>query len=122
MSILIKDMDEIPEDGAVLVVKHDNGKAYIKHDYMYGYSMELVKLPAIQDVNMDEPTIKNTPNPTSLGPEGWKLDYSLITRCKDCKYYEKYVDGIEKYQWDGFCSDWAKNTYEDWYCSRAVRR
>lgn len=45
MAILIKGMDEIPEDGAVLVVRHDNGKAYIKHACTYGYSMELVKLP-----------------------------------------------------------------------------
>ena len=45
MSVLIKGMDEIPEDGAVLVVMHDNGKAYIKHACTYGYSMELVKLP-----------------------------------------------------------------------------
>ena len=48
MDILIKGMDEIPEDGAVLVVRHDNGKAYIKHACTYGYSMELVKLPAVQ--------------------------------------------------------------------------
>lgn len=45
MSVLIKGMDEIPEDGAVLVVMRDNGKAYIKHACTYGYSMELVKLP-----------------------------------------------------------------------------
>ncbi len=36
----------MPEDGAVLVVRHDdNGKAYIKFACTYGYSMELVKLP-----------------------------------------------------------------------------
>lgn len=46
MSVLIKDMDEMPEDGAVLVVRHDdNGKAYIKFACTYGYSMELVELP-----------------------------------------------------------------------------
>ena len=45
-----------------------------------------------------------------------------IIRCKDCIYYDAYVDGIEKYQWDGFCSNWARNTYEDWYCSRADMR
>lgn len=45
-----------------------------------------------------------------------------IIRCKDCIYFDRYVDGIEKYQWDGFCADWARNTYEDWYCSRAERR
>jgi len=45
MSVLIKGMDEMPEDGAVLVVMHDKGKVYIKHACTYGYSMELVKLP-----------------------------------------------------------------------------
>lgn len=46
MSVLIRGMDEIPEDGAVLIVKHDdNGKVYIKYAGMMGYSMELVKLP-----------------------------------------------------------------------------
>lgn len=45
-----------------------------------------------------------------------------ITRCKDCIYFDRYVDGIEKYQWDGFCADWARNTYEDWFCSRAERK
>ena len=46
MSILIKGMDEMPEDGAVLVVRlDDNGKTYIKFACTYGYSMELVELP-----------------------------------------------------------------------------
>ena len=46
MSVLIRGMDEIPEDGAVLVVKHDdNGKVYIKYAGIMGYSMKLVKLP-----------------------------------------------------------------------------
>lgn len=46
MSVLIRGMDKIPEDGAVLIVKHDdNGKAYIKYAGMMGYSMELVKIP-----------------------------------------------------------------------------
>ena len=45
-----------------------------------------------------------------------------IIRCKDCIYFDRYVDGMEKYQWDGFCADWARNTYEDWFCSRAERK
>lgn len=46
MSVLIRGMDEIPEDGAVLIVKHDdNGKVYIKYAGMMGYSMELVEIP-----------------------------------------------------------------------------
>lgn len=59
MDILIKGMDEIPEDGAVLVVRHDNGKAYIKHARTYGYSMELVKLSAIQPVAKDINVLTN---------------------------------------------------------------
>ena len=46
MSVLIRGMDKIPEDGAVLMVKHDDsGKVYIKYAGMMGYSMELVELP-----------------------------------------------------------------------------
>lgn len=46
MSVLIKGMDKLPEDGAVLTVKHsDDGKAYIKYVGMWGYSTELVELP-----------------------------------------------------------------------------
>ena len=57
MSVLIRGMDEIPEDGAVLVVKHDNGKAYIKHACTYGYSMELVKIPEKHGRLIDEDDI-----------------------------------------------------------------
>ena len=43
--------------------------------------------------------------------------------CKDCIHFDKYIDCKEMYQWDGgFCADWARNTYENWYCSRAERR
>lgn len=46
MSVLIRGMDEIPEDGTVLMVKHDDdGKAYIKYAGMMGYSMELERIP-----------------------------------------------------------------------------
>ena len=45
MSILIKGMDEIPENGTVFTVMHENDKAYIKRACSYGYSMELFKLP-----------------------------------------------------------------------------
>lgn len=45
MSVLIKGMDELPEDGQMLVVKHVDGKAYIKRDDVMGFSMELVQLP-----------------------------------------------------------------------------
>ena len=46
MSVLIRGMDEMPEDGAVLMVKRDDdGKTYIKYAGMMGYHMELVTLP-----------------------------------------------------------------------------
>jgi hypothetical protein len=46
MSVLIKGMNELPEEGDVLTVKHDDdGKVYIKYAGMMGYSMQLVKLP-----------------------------------------------------------------------------
>ena len=46
-----------------------------------------------------------------------------MIRCKDCIHFDKYIDCKEMYQWDGgFCADWARNTYENWYCSRAERR
>ena len=46
MSVLIRGMDEMPEDGAVLMVKRDDdGKTYIKYAGMMGYHMELVILP-----------------------------------------------------------------------------
>ena len=46
MSVLIRGMDEIPEDGSVLVAKHDdNGKVYIKYAGIMGYSMELERIP-----------------------------------------------------------------------------
>lgn len=43
-----------------------------------------------------------------------------IIRCGDCIHYNKHKDCI-KYQRDGFCSEWARNTYKYWYCSRAER-
>lgn len=43
-----------------------------------------------------------------------------IIRCEDCIHYNKHEDCI-KYQRDGFCSEWVRNTYKDWYCSRAER-
>ena len=50
------------------------------------------------------------------------IDAVEVVRCKDCIYFDKYIDCKEMYQWDGFCADWARNTYGIWYCSRAERR
>ena len=45
MSVLIKGMDELPDDGDFLVVRYENEKVYVKRVGILGYSMELVKLP-----------------------------------------------------------------------------
>lgn len=46
MSILIKNM-RMPKDGDVLMVrKDDDGKTYIKESHTWGYSAELIELPA----------------------------------------------------------------------------
>lgn len=59
MSVLIRGMDEIPEDGAVLMVKHDdNGKVYIKYAGMIGYSMELEKIKEPHGDLIDRDAIK----------------------------------------------------------------
>ena len=50
--------------------------------------------------------------PSVLHPE--------IIRCGDCIHYNKH-EGCIKYQRDGFCSEWARNTYKYWYCSRSER-
>lgn len=61
MSVLIRGMDKIPEDGAVLMVKHDDsGKVYIKYAGMMGYSMELVKIPEKHGRLIDADKIKAT--------------------------------------------------------------
>ena len=57
MGVYIKGMDEIPEDGAVLVVMHDNGKTYIKHACTYGYSMEMVEVPGPHGRLIDEDNV-----------------------------------------------------------------
>lgn len=91
MGILIKGMDEIPEDGAVLVVKHDNGKAYIKHACTYGYSMELVKLPAVQPVHVAD---------ISKKVEG------------DCISRQALIDALHTWFRDGFNEDkWWNSTH-----------
>ena len=46
----------------------------------------------------------------------------VIIRCKDCKYFDRHTDILQMHQTDGYCMDWARDSYEDWYCSRAERR
>ena len=45
-----------------------------------------------------------------------------VIRCKDCKYFDRYTTVPEKYQWDAFCHEWARHTYENWFCSRGRRK
>lgn len=88
MSVLIKGMDEIPYDGAVLMVKHgDDGKTYIKYVGVMGYRMELVELPEkhgrlidadeicfsltnVTDQNIAEEAIRETPTVIEAEGEG----------------------------------------------------
>ena len=68
-------------------------------------------IDALDCINGVEEVLRSLP---SAQPE--------IIMCKKCIWFDRYTDGIEKYQWDGFCANWARNTYENWYCSRAERR
>ena len=69
MSVLIRGMDEIPEDGAVLMVKHDdNGKVYIKYAGMMGYLMELERIPEKHGRLIDENNV------IRLLDQGWKVN------------------------------------------------
>lgn len=79
MSVLIRGMDEIPEDGAVLVVKHDdNGKVYIKYAGMMGYSMELVKITGKHGrlIDVDE-LIEDLKHDVAIDQDS--LDYEELT-------------------------------------------
>lgn len=89
MSVLIKGMDEIPEDRAVLVVMHDNGKAYIKHACTYGYSMELVKLPETHGRLIDAEKLKNEYQHDT----DW--DYPVNTNCYVCESIDNASTVIE---------------------------
>ena len=90
MSVLIKGMDEMPEDGAVLVVRHDdNGKTYIKFACTYGYSMELVKLPEQHGRLIDAEKLKNE------YPHDTDWDYPVNTNCYVCESIDNAPTVIE---------------------------
>ena len=42
--------------------------------------------------------------------------------CKDCKWFDRHTDILKMHQTDGYCMDLARDSYEDWYCSRAERK
>lgn len=89
MSVLIKDM-EMPEDGAVLVVKHDDdGKAYIKYAGMMGYHMELVELPEKHGRLIDADKLKEE------FPKDTDWEYPVNTNCYVCESIENAPTVIE---------------------------
>ena len=96
MSVLIKGMDEIPEDGTVFTVMHDNGRVYIKRACTYGYSMELVKLPESHGrlVDADE-LIADMINGIRAGnlEEGYER-YQNINNVDDCVNCVRYADTV----------------------------
>ena len=71
MSVLIKGMDELPDDGAVLVVRHDNGKVYIKDACTYGYHMEMVALPEKHGQLFDSDEVKKVLNDLPDSEDKW---------------------------------------------------
>ena len=97
MSVLIKGMDEMPEDGAVLVVRHDdNGKTYIKFACTYGYSMELVELPEKHGDLIDRDTlVKDLTNGIKAGLllDGYEK-YPNINNMDDCVECVRYADTV----------------------------
>lgn len=98
MSVLIKGMDELPDDGAVLVVMHNNGKVYIKDACTYGYHMEMVKLPEkhgrLGDLDkLWERMLKYIDNEGAKFPYG--DDDSLIHRDSACFMIENAPTIIE---------------------------
>ena len=74
MSILIKGM-EMPKDGDVLMVrKDDDGKTYIKGSHTWGYSAEIIELPAGHGRLIDaDALVKKQPIP-ELGAPRWLIE------------------------------------------------
>ena len=96
MSILIKGMDEIPENGTVFTVMHENDKAYIKRACSYGYSMELVKLPESYGrlIDADE-LIADMINGIRAGNLEKRYErYQNINDVDDCVDYVRYADTV----------------------------
>ncbi len=97
MSVLINGMDELPEDGAVLVVRHDdNGKVYIKFADVYGYSMQLVKLPDKHGDLIDRDALEQEMmNGIKAGnlEEGYEM-YADINTVYDCVECVRWADAV----------------------------
>lgn len=51
---------------------------------------------------------------------GLDMQKELI-RCKDCKQFGRYANAPKKYQHDGFCRWWERDTCLDYWCCGAER-
>ena len=103
MSVLIKGMEEIPEDGTVFTVMHDNGRVYIKRACSYGYSMELVKLPESHGRLVDaDGLIADMINGIRAGnlEEGYER-YQNINNVDDCVNCVRYADTVIEAEGEG---------------------
>ena len=100
-----------------LISRQEAIDAYILHtmDYLVGEKPRRAFTEVLRELPSAQPEVlAHGECELSAQPE--------IIRCKECTYFDKYIDCKEMYQWDGFCADWARKTYENWYCSRAERR
>ena len=50
------------------------------------------------------------------------VDAEPIIRCKDCKQFGRYINAPKKYQHDGFCRWWERDTCLDYWCCGAERK
>lgn len=59
-----------------------------------------------------------------VDPDGWYAPVvgEEMVRCKDCKRFDRYTTAPKKYQHDGFCQWWARDTYEDYWCCGGKRK
>ena len=77
----------------------------------------VILLNLTRDPSISQDTIKAIHKAVNL-----LLNGEFVIRCKDCKIMERYTTAPEKYQWDGFCEFWARNTYDDYWCCGAERK
>ena len=96
MSILIKGMNRLPEEGAVFTIQYYNGKAYIKRCCSYQDRMELVELPEshgrLIDADELEADMINGIRAGNL-EEGYER-YQNINDVDDCVDCVRYADTV----------------------------
>ena len=71
MSVLIKGMVELPDDGDFLVVRYENERVYVKQVGVLGYSMEMVKLPEKHGRLFDSDEVKKVLNDLPDSEDKW---------------------------------------------------